>query len=146
MNVYLENICCTRSVSLKEKEGLWNEFNNKFHVELEEEWICEENNGILFFLPEFGDQEFEDNEEFEIPYDHINSYGVGQEVTDYHFYSLSQGTNWTLEQKQRPNEFYFFLQKIFGDFWFGLIVVDDEDETRLMVSVTENNIEVNENN
>lgn len=146
MKVYLENICFTRSVALTEKEELWNEFNNKFHDELEEEWICEKSGDDLLFFPEFEDEEFEDNEEFEIPYDHINSYGVGQDVTDYHFYSICQGTNWTLEQKQRPDEFYFTLQKIFGDFWFGLIVVDDEDETRLMVRVTENKIEVTENN
>ena len=146
MNIYLENICCTRSVSFDTKKELWNEFNSKFHDELEEEWICEKSGGELLFFPEFEDEEFENNEEFEIPYDHINSYGVGQEVTDYSFYSVSKGTNWTFIEEQRPDEFYFFLQEIFGPFWFGLIVVDDEDETRLMIRVTENNIEVTDNN
>jgi hypothetical protein len=133
-------------VVYSENKELWDIFYNKYNNVLEEEWICEKRGEKLLFFPEFEDEEFENNEEFEIPYDHINRYGVGQEVTDYHFYSVSQGTNWTFEQEQRPNEFYFFLQKIFGDFWFGLVVVDDEDETRLMIRVTENNIEVTENN
>lgn len=145
-NVYLENICFHRSVPLSEKVDLWNELNEKFQDELEEEWICEESNGDLLFFPEFESEDFEDGEELEVPYDAMNSYGVGQEVTSYHFYAICQGTNWTLEQVPRPDEFYFILQKIFGDYWFGLILVDDEDETRLMIRVSENKITVTENN
>ena len=146
MNVYLENICFNRSVPLQGKEDLWNELNDKYKDELEDEWICEEKEGVLLFFPEFEEEEFEDYEEFEVPYDHTNEYGVGEEVTNYHFYSLSKGTNWTMEQDPRPDEFYNLLQQIFGDYWFGLVLVDDEDETRLIINVTENGIKVEENN
>jgi hypothetical protein len=146
MEIYLENICFRRSVPLLEKEDLWNKFIDIFKEELEEEWICEEKEGILLFFPEFENDEFDDYEEFEVPYDQMNSYGVGMEVTDYHFFSISKGTNWTMRKDSRPDMFYQFLQQIYGDFWFGIVLVDDEDETRLMIKVTENSIEVEENN
>lgn len=44
------------------------------------------------------------------------------------------------------NEFYHLLQQIFGDYWFGLVLVDDEDETRLIINVTESGINAEENN
>lgn len=146
MEIYLENICFRRSVPLLEKEDLWNKFIDIFKEELEEEWICEEKEGILLFFPEFENDEFDDYEEFEVPYDQMNSYGVGMEVTDYHFFSISKGTNWTMKKDSRPDKFYQFLQQIYGDFWFGIVLVDDEDETRLIIKVTENSIEVEENN
>lgn len=144
-NVYLMNTCFHRSVPLSEKEDLWNELNEKFQAELEEEWICEESNGDLLFFPEFESFDFEDGE-LAIPYDLMNSYGAGQEVTSCHFYSICKGTNWTLEQDPRPDEFYFLLQRIFGDYWFDLLFVDDEDEARFMIEVTENRIIVTDNN
>ena len=98
MNVYLENICFNRSVPLKGKEDLWNELNDKYKDELEDEWICEEKEGVLLFFPEFEDEDFEDYEEFEVPYDLNNKYGVGEEVTNYHFYSYSKGTNWNMNK------------------------------------------------
>jgi len=146
MNVYLENICFNRSVPLSGKEELWNELNDKFKDELEEEWICEEKEGVLVFFPQFEQEEFEDYEEFEVPYDLFNEYGVGEEVTSSHFYSFSKGTNWSMELDPRPDEFYHLLQKIFGDFWYGLVLVDDEDETRLIINVTESGIKAEENN
>ena len=146
MNVYLENICFNRSVPLSGKEDLWNELNDKYKDELEDEWICEEKEGMLLFFPQFEEEEFGDYEEFEVPYDLINEYGVGEEVTNYHFYSFSKGTNWTMEQDPRPDEFYHLLQQIFGDYWFGLVLVDDEDETRLIINVTESGINAEENN
>ena len=146
MNVYLENICFNRSVPLKGKEDLWNELNDKYKDELEDEWICEEKEGSLLFFPEFEDEDFEDFEEFQVPYDLNNKYGVGEEVTNYNFYSYSKGTNWNMEKDPMPDEFYHLLQKIFGDYWFGLVLVDDEDETRLIVNVTENSIKAEENN
>ena len=45
-----------------------------------------------------------------------------------------------------PDEFYHLLQQIFGDYWFGLVLVDDEEETRLIINVTENSIKAEENN
>jgi hypothetical protein len=146
MNVYLENICFNRSVALSGKEDLWNELNDKYKDELEDEWICEEKEGMLLFFPQFEEEEFGDYEEFEVPYDLINEYGVGEEVTNYHFYSFSKGTNWTMEKDPRPDEFYHLLQQIFGDYWFGLVLVDDEDETRLIINVTDSGINAEENN
>jgi hypothetical protein len=123
MNVYLENICFNRSVALSGKEDLWNELNDKYKDELEDEWICEEKEGMLLFFPQFEEEEFGDYEEFEVPYDLINEYGVGEEVTNYHFYSFSKGTNWTMEKDPRPDEFYHLLQQIFGDYWFSCFLL-----------------------
>lgn len=146
MNVYLENICFNRSVPLSEKEDLWIELNDKYKDEIEDEWICEEKEGVLLFFPEFEDEDFEDYEEFQVPYDRNNKYGVGEDVTNYHFYSYSKGTNWSMVKDPMPDEFYHLLQQIFGDYYFGLVLVDDEDETRLIINVTENSIKAEENN